>query len=53
MPNSGSAGPVSGDYCDTIPPEQMINAIHKDLDAFRFNTPKLDDLTMLMLRRRG
>ncbi len=34
-----------------LQPEEMISAILKDLDAFRGVTPKLDDLTMLVLRR--
>jgi sigma-B regulation protein RsbU (phosphoserine phosphatase) len=35
----------------SLQPEKMINAILKDLDAFRGVTPKSDDLTMLVLRR--
>lgn len=34
-----------------LQPDGMINAILKDLDAFRGKTPKLDDMTMMVLRR--
>ncbi len=36
-----------------LQPDGMINAILKDFDALRGITPKLDDLTMLVLRRTG
>jgi sigma-B regulation protein RsbU (phosphoserine phosphatase) len=36
-----------------LSPEKMISAILEDLDAFRGNTPKPDDLTILVLRRTG
>jgi len=37
----------------SLSPDGLLNAILKDLDTFRSNTPKPDDLTMLVLRRTG
>lgn len=37
--------------CHSLPPEELISACLEDLNAFRFDIPNTDDLTIMAIRR--